>query len=69
MADKTLTVEQLCVKLGCGKSLAYQILNANEIESWTVGRKRVISEDSAYAYIAKMKAAEIEKQRRRSCQI
>ena len=64
MIDRKITVEECCVIVGCGKSHLYSILNANEIESWLVGKKkRVISEASAYDYVAKKKAAEIARQR------
>ena len=64
MLDRKITVEECCVIVGCGKSHCYELLNAREIESWLVGhRKRVISENSAYAYVAKKKAAEIAKQK------
>ncbi|MDG5750219.1 excisionase family DNA-binding protein [Qipengyuania sp. XHP0211] len=64
MLERKITVEECCVIVGCGKSHLYALLNANEIESWLVGkRKRVISENSAYEYVAQKKAAEIAKQR------
>ena len=66
MLERKITVEECCVIVGCGKSHLYKILNANEIESWLVGKKkRVISEKSAYEYVAQMKAAEIAKQKAR----
>ena len=64
MIDRKINVEECCVIVGCGKSHLYALLNANEISSWLIGsRKRVISENSAYEYVAKRKAAEIAKQR------
>ena len=66
MIDRKINVEECCVIVGCGKSHLYELLNANEISSWLVGkRKRVISEKSAYEYVAQKKAAEIAKQKAR----
>jgi len=63
MLDRKITVEECCVIVGCGKSHCYGLLSAQEIDSWTIGRKRVVSEAIAYAFVAKKKAAEIAKQR------
>ena len=65
MLDRKITVEECCVIVGCGKSHCYGLLNSQEIENWRTGRKRVVSENSAIAYVARKKAAEIAKQRAR----
>ena len=53
MSDRKITVEQACAICGCGKSLMYLLLNANEILSWKIGRKRVVSEASVYEYLSR----------------
>jgi excisionase family DNA binding protein len=53
-----LTVSEAARRLGIGRSLLYELLAANEIESIHVGRLRRIPADALIAYIDRQRGSE-----------
>ena len=49
--NSLITVDELCEMLMIGKSIAYRLLNSNEIESFKIGRHWKIPRASVEKYI------------------
>ena len=49
--ENLITIDDLCETLGIGKNTAYHLLNANEIESFRIGRIWKIPRCSVSRYV------------------
>lgn len=58
MTPVTITVDDFCARFGCKRTKAYQLVATGQLESLTIGRRRLITYRSAIALIEKLAAAD-----------
>lgn len=56
MTPVTITVNDFCALFGCKRTKAYELIAARQLDSLTLGRRRLIKYESAVALIDKMAA-------------
>jgi excisionase family DNA binding protein len=52
------TIPEACIAAGLGRTMLYQLLTSGEIESFTVGSRRLIPRSALEAFIARRLAAQ-----------
>jgi excisionase family DNA binding protein len=52
-----LSVDDTCTALGVGRSLVYQLIASGELESVTLGRRRLVPARSVDDYVDRLRAS------------
>jgi excisionase family DNA binding protein len=53
----THPIEHVCAELGCGRTTVFKLIDARELDSVKVGRRRMVTDSSLRAFISRQLGA------------